>query len=192
MFRAFEHGTLRQKLTVVVVGMLAVSAIIGLYSLRVQSRLTAEIQNLYHSQLQGVAHAKETQVAFLLTGRTARQVILAEKQEDRLRAMGRLGKAEERLRIELDETRASISNETNRQNLARFEAVYAKYRKNIDEVMELAQFDEQQGREVYAGAAAARLASPEFHQTGEEANDCLLYTSPSPRDGLLSRMPSSA
>ena len=26
----------------------------------------------------------------------------------------------------------------------------------------------------------------------EEARDCLLYTSPSPRDGLLSRMPSSA
>ena len=25
-----------------------------------------------------------------------------------------------------------------------------------------------------------------------EASDCLLYTSPSPRDGLLSRMPSSA
>ena len=31
--------------------------------------------------------------------------------------------------------------------------------------------------------------------TGKEevyVNDCLLYTSPSPRDGLLSRMPSSA
>ena len=26
----------------------------------------------------------------------------------------------------------------------------------------------------------------------EEGADCLLYTSPSPRDGLLSRMPSSA
>ena len=26
----------------------------------------------------------------------------------------------------------------------------------------------------------------------EEASNCLLYTSPSPRDGLLSRMPSSA
>ena len=26
----------------------------------------------------------------------------------------------------------------------------------------------------------------------EAANPCLLYTSPSPRDGLLSRMPSSA
>ena len=29
-------------------------------------------------------------------------------------------------------------------------------------------------------------------QYGNERNHCLLYTSPSPRDGLLSRMPSSA
>ena len=29
-------------------------------------------------------------------------------------------------------------------------------------------------------------------QQGKKALDCLLYTSPSPRDGLLSRMPSSA
>ena len=27
---------------------------------------------------------------------------------------------------------------------------------------------------------------------GTDENTCLLYTSPSPRDGLLSRMPSSA
>ena len=27
---------------------------------------------------------------------------------------------------------------------------------------------------------------------GQQEEDCLLYTSPSPRDGLLSRMPSSA
>eukprot|EP01016_Furgasonia_blochmanni_P037048 TRINITY_DN4317_c0_g1_i24.p1 TRINITY_DN4317_c0_g1~~TRINITY_DN4317_c0_g1_i24.p1 ORF type:complete len:183 (+),score=45.70 TRINITY_DN4317_c0_g1_i24:126-674(+) len=29
-------------------------------------------------------------------------------------------------------------------------------------------------------------------KTADHVNDCLLYTSPSPRDGLLSRMPSSA
>ena len=34
--------------------------------------------------------------------------------------------------------------------------------------------------------ALARFAA------GGELEDCLLYTSPSPRDGLLSRMPSSA
>ena len=32
----------------------------------------------------------------------------------------------------------------------------------------------------------------EFHETDTVINVCLLYTSPSPRDGLLSRMPSSA
>ena len=29
-------------------------------------------------------------------------------------------------------------------------------------------------------------------RTGAQVKGCLLYTSPSPRDGLLSRMPSSA
>ena len=32
----------------------------------------------------------------------------------------------------------------------------------------------------------------EVKQWWDELRDCLLYTSPSPRDGLLSRMPSSA
>ena len=32
----------------------------------------------------------------------------------------------------------------------------------------------------------------ETHWNKEYNRDCLLYTSPSPRDGLLSRMPSSA
>ena len=31
-----------------------------------------------------------------------------------------------------------------------------------------------------------------FDQLKQNATNCLLYTSPSPRDGLLSRMPSSA
>ena len=31
-----------------------------------------------------------------------------------------------------------------------------------------------------------------IYYDGDEFNGCLLYTSPSPRDGLLSRMPSSA
>ena len=38
------------------------------------------------------------------------------------------------------------------------------------------------------GPAAAAL----FRDKLDQANLCLLYTSPSPRDGLLSRMPSSA
>ena len=32
----------------------------------------------------------------------------------------------------------------------------------------------------------------DLHLSGDKVKICLLYTSPSPRDGLLSRMPSSA
>ena len=44
------------------------------------------------------------------------------------------------------------------------------------------------------GKPAHVLLSIEDYQklTGTHADICLLYTSPSPRDGLLSRMPSSA
>ena len=53
-----------------------------------------------------------------------------------------------------------------------------------------------------AQAAAPGIAGPTFNLTaqpaymsqpdGQSVYSCLLYTSPSPRDGLLSRMPSSA
>ena len=36
------------------------------------------------------------------------------------------------------------------------------------------------------------VSEEEFQANFDEYMDCLLYTSPSPRDGLLSRMPSSA
>ena len=41
---------------------------------------------------------------------------------------------------------------------------------------------------------AAAFVASELKKMGLQAQtqDCLLYTSPSPRDGLLSRMPSSA
>ena len=41
----------------------------------------------------------------------------------------------------------------------------------------------------YASAGAAAM---DLHACVDQAVTCLLYTSPSPRDGLLSRMPSSA
>ena len=47
--------------------------------------------------------------------------------------------------------------------------------------------------EVLAPSAAAKLAPmASFRAALAQAERCLLYTSPSPRDGLLSRMPSSA
>ena len=45
----------------------------------------------------------------------------------------------------------------------------------------------------YQGETSSDLTVPEgMNDARAENGDCLLYTSPSPRDGLLSRMPSSA
>ena len=43
-----------------------------------------------------------------------------------------------------------------------------------------------------AGGGGGGDVTPPADPTGLGASGCLLYTSPSPRDGLLSRMPSSA
>ena len=45
---------------------------------------------------------------------------------------------------------------------------------------------------ILKGFGAHRDLEPIIFKFFEPMGDCLLYTSPSPRDGLLSRMPSSA
>ena len=57
------------------------------------------------------------------------------------------------------------------------------YRQGFDDVLERnkAQFEESK-----------KKFEDEIKQLRKEVCGCLLYTSPSPRDGLLSRMPSSA
>ena len=45
---------------------------------------------------------------------------------------------------------------------------------------------------VLVNNAGARVIKGFLEHTREDWDTCLLYTSPSPRDGLLSRMPSSA
>ena len=60
--------------------------------------------------------------------------------------------------------------------------------------------EEQEEEALKAGAKADIFDEPSEEDEPEEGDDldavndlpCLLYTSPSPRDGLLSRMPSSA
>ena len=41
-------------------------------------------------------------------------------------------------------------------------------------------------------STCSKLHLPGFVENADKIKACLLYTSPSPRDGLLSRMPSSA
>ena len=51
-------------------------------------------------------------------------------------------------------------------------------------------FDSSEGRDPLTFLVGHKQMIPGFEE--EMMGACLLYTSPSPRDGLLSRMPSSA
>ena len=66
-----------------------------------------------------------------------------------------------------------------------------------DEVAKDAAEAERRGREATEAAVAAAVGDEALTRKGEleaesAARTCLLYTSPSPRDATLSRMPSSA
>ena len=52
--------------------------------------------------------------------------------------------------------------------------------------------ERQAEREKHEKEVEEHVATQQKRKEEAEAKACLLYTSPSPRDGLLSRMPSSA
>ena len=63
---------------------------------------------------------------------------------------------------------------------------YTDYTESVEVPFALSQMG------IANAVAIARSNVPRAIAGLKEANHCLLYTSPSPRDGLLSRMPSSA
>ena len=64
-----------------------------------------------------------------------------------------------------------------------------KYQKDLPK-MDRAPFQGEKGEEIFS--SVSKQAWMEWLQQQTMLVNCLLYTSPSPRDGLLSRMPSSA
>ena len=58
--------------------------------------------------------------------------------------------------------------------------------KSVDQAMDFLVFNKQKGSAVIKKLLESAIAN------AENNNNCLLYTSPSPRDDATSRMPSSA
>ena len=69
-----------------------------------------------------------------------------------------------------------------------------KLKKNIDSSFDKAVIEiaKCQSKVIVCGVGKSGLIASKIAATLSSVGTCLLYTSPSPRDGLLSRMPSSA
>ena len=85
----------------------------------------------------------------------------------------------DRLNVRVDLARRSLESALERRSVVA-RAIAAWMETSTDES------DRTAAAKLTAVADRAERATP------EQREDCLLYTSPSPRDGLLSRMPSSA
>ena len=62
----------------------------------------------------------------------------------------------------------------------------------IEKNLELYGIDNEAFFERFSNQFSVDFSQVDYRDYFEMETDCLLYTSPSPRDGLLSRMPSSA
>ena len=173
LLRAFESQSLRLKLFVGLVAVLLVPCAIVLYSLQVQAKLMEEIQLLYSAQLRGLVHIKEAQVTFGMIGRTARHIVLDTRTEDRAAAMADLAKLKDKLRHEIDATRAGVRRDSPAyRHLDAFDAAYKQYLVNVDKFLDLARHDaEFGGLDNRTGMAGAFLTTKEFLLPRDTAND---------------------
>ena len=77
-----------------------------------------------------------------------------------------------------------------------FDKVLASLKLRLDEVLDESEFDEilkeYAGKESLLSAERKSLSNLSNEDKKTYGETCLLYTSPSPRDATLSRMPSSA
>ena len=62
----------------------------------------------------------------------------------------------------------------------------------VGDIRDLSQFQDESLEIIYASHVLEHVSQKEVPETLRGIHSCLLYTSPSPRDDELSRMPSSA
>ena len=87
----------------------------------------------------------------------------------------------------LEEAADQIQNQTVKVITAANEAVAASWSGKAAEIF--VKFMQEQNTDLASGAASLREIAAVLR---DACSSCLLYTSPSPRDGATSRMPSSA
>jgi two-component system, sensor histidine kinase and response regulator len=167
-----RHAIDRLKSNFKVLAMLGavvlITAALGLTALISQDAFDQRMQSLYEKDLVGIAFVKEANVNLILMGRTLRQMILAPNREARETARTKLAEAEAAVLKSVQESRARIFREENKQLLAEFEAQFARYRAKVSKAVALV---DAEG--FHAGAAAEYTTSQEFTDTIDEADHLL-------------------
>ncbi len=139
---------------------LLVTIIIGIQSLYDMTRLEKATRDLYEKDMVALSHINEANINLIYIGRSLRQMALVTNVDDREKAKKRLDLARMTLQKELEEGRRLFYIEKNRKLIVEFDALYAQYLRNVDQLIAL----------IEGGDSSSRL-SVEKILTSAEFND---------------------
>ncbi len=164
MIELLEGRSLRTKLLVGFVVLIALALTLGFGDLMTQQALVRQIHQLYEHELLGVSNAKDAQLHYVTMGRELRQALISGTREERDAAVRAVIDLDIQLRKEVSELRTRVRGEVNYQRLTQFEEAYALYKNNVDRAMSLlGQGDLAQARSF--------VASFEFQSVGQNVRN---------------------
>jgi two-component system sensor histidine kinase/response regulator len=165
---ALERLTLNTKLLAGFALCLLITLLVGINSMNSQARLSEKSQDIYDLELLGVSHLKEANLELMHMGRSLRQMMLAQNEDERARVKSELDAASLSLQLELAEARKRIFREGTKQLLVQFDVKFQQFRDNVKRAVELIE------KEGYRQSdAPAYMGSAEFAASAEAADAAL-------------------
>ena len=161
-----QARSLRWKLLVGFSGLMAISLATGIDALVGVRRLEAELQSLYHNDLQGVSAIQEARYEYARVGRLLRSALLVTDEAERLDLMRQIEQAESAMRAAISATEETTVRLPNRERLVLFEQAFAGYREQVGRCQDLM----RAGR---IDDARLLLASSEFGRAGQQVDGLL-------------------
>jgi len=156
----YHRSSLTAKLAFAFFVVLVMAIALSVQGMLAVGRVNKEIQEMYERDLQGVSNARAIQFHYASMGRHLRNALLTTDTADRAKALAELDRSHQDIVREVGELRRRIDQEDNRRNLLTFDENYAAYRKNVEQLLELA-------RQGQLEEARRRGASREFTVAGD-------------------------
>ena len=163
-----ERRTLNVKLAISLALMLLLTIAVGIDGLVGQRAVIGDIRVLYEKGMQGIAHTKEAQIAYLTIAHSLRQATAVNDPAERERSLYQLALARSQLFTELDVIRPSLTLtlDDSKQNLDHFEEDLATYLNRVDSAISLLRNNRLAEADELAGSA-------DFQKLGRDANELL-------------------
>jgi signal transduction histidine kinase/CheY-like chemotaxis protein/HAMP domain-containing protein len=164
-----ERLSLNTKLLLGFGLLFAITLVVGLQGFYGMRTLSGNMQRFYEADLPGVSHIKEANIHLIQMESSLRLMMLAPDAAQRHAARINLVEAEAALRKELTEGRQLISSGEGHVGFAEFDALFAKYSRNVDHILALLEKNDQSLR----GEALQTMLGEEFGRVVSAAADTL-------------------